>query len=68
MTVMSPAGASGHHRGPLRMTPGRWAALAVAVPVALALIGLTGFSLVSSWPGEATRSATPCRCRTAGWR
>jgi DUF4097 and DUF4098 domain-containing protein YvlB len=30
------------------MTPGRWAALAVAVPVALALIGWTGFSLVAS--------------------
>jgi Putative adhesin len=47
MTVTSPAGLSGP-AGPLRMTPGRWAALAVAVPVALALIGLTGFSLVSS--------------------
>jgi Putative adhesin len=34
--------------GPLRMTPGRWAVLAVAVPLALALIGWTGFSLVSS--------------------
>jgi hypothetical protein len=34
--------------GPLRMTPGRWVALAVAVPVALALIGWTGFSLVSA--------------------
>jgi len=34
--------------GPLHMTPGRWAALAVAVPVALALIGWTGFSLVST--------------------
>ena len=30
------------------MTPGRWAALAVAVPVALALIGWASFSLVSS--------------------
>jgi Putative adhesin len=30
------------------MTPGRWTALAVAVPVALALIGWTGFSLVAS--------------------
>jgi hypothetical protein len=30
------------------MTPGRWVALAVAVPVALALIGWTGLSLVSS--------------------
>jgi hypothetical protein len=34
--------------GPLRMTPGHWVALAVAVPVALALIGWTGFSLVAS--------------------
>jgi hypothetical protein len=30
------------------MTPGRWVALAVGVPVALALIGWTGFSLVAS--------------------
>jgi hypothetical protein len=30
------------------MTPGRWVALAVAVPVALALIGWTGYSLVAS--------------------
>jgi hypothetical protein len=34
--------------GPLRMTSGRWVALVIAVPVALALIGWTGFSLVSS--------------------
>ena len=34
--------------GPLRMTPGRWAVLAIAVPVALALIGWTGFSLVAA--------------------
>jgi Putative adhesin len=47
MTVTSPAGLSGP-LSPLRMTPGRWAALAVAVPVALALIGWAGFSLVSS--------------------
>ena len=47
MTVTSPARLSGPV-GPLRMTPGRWAALAVAVPVALALIGWAGFSLVSS--------------------
>ena len=33
---------------PLRMTPGRWVALAFGVPVALALIGWTGFSLVSA--------------------
>jgi Putative adhesin len=34
--------------GPLRMTPGRWAALAIGVPVALALIGWTGFSLIGT--------------------
>ena len=31
----------------LPMTPGRWLALAIGVPVALALIGWTGFSLVA---------------------
>jgi Putative adhesin len=46
-TDQSPAGVPGP-LGPLRMTPGRWVALAVAVPVALALIGWTGFSLISS--------------------
>ncbi len=30
------------------MTPGRWVALAVGVPVALALIGWTGFSLITA--------------------
>ena len=33
---------------PLRMTPGRWVALVVGVPVALALIGWTGYSLITS--------------------
>jgi Putative adhesin len=46
-TGQSPVSASGAS-GPLRMTPGRWVALAVAVPVALALIGWTGYSLVAS--------------------
>jgi hypothetical protein len=46
-TDRSPAGVPGP-LGPLRMTPGRRLALAVAVPVALALIGWTGFNLVSS--------------------
>jgi hypothetical protein len=32
----------------LRMTPGRWLALAIGVPVALALIGWTGFSLIAT--------------------
>jgi hypothetical protein len=31
----------------LRMTPGRWATLAIGVPIALVLIGLSAFSLVS---------------------
>ena len=31
----------------LRMTPGRWVALAIGVPVALALIGWSAFSLVA---------------------
>ena len=34
--------------GPLLMTPGRWVALAVGVPAALALIGWTGFSLITT--------------------
>jgi Putative adhesin len=43
----------------LRMTPGRWAALAIGVPIALAFIGWTGFSLVAtigqaSFPVNAT--------------
>jgi hypothetical protein len=46
-TGQSPVSAAGPP-GPPRMTPGRWVALAVAVPVALALIGWTGFSLVAS--------------------
>ena len=46
-TGQSPVSAPGPS-GPLRMTPGRWVALAVGVPVALALIGWTGFSLVAS--------------------
>ena len=46
-TGQAPVSAPGPS-GPLRMTPGRWVALAVGVPVALALIGWTGFSLVAS--------------------
>ena len=55
MTFMSttgpapvPPGGAVAPPGPLRMTPGRWVALAVAVPVALTLIGWAGFSLVAS--------------------
>jgi hypothetical protein len=42
-----PVGAPGPFGAP-RMTPGRWVALAVGVPVALALIGWTGFSLITT--------------------
>jgi Putative adhesin len=55
MTFMSTTGQapapSGGVPGPfgaLRMTPGRWMALAIGVPAALALIGWTGFSLVTT--------------------
>ena len=34
--------------GDLRMTPGRWLALVIGVPIALALIGWTGFSFIAS--------------------
>jgi hypothetical protein len=46
-TPVSPGNTPGT-TGPLRMTPGRWVALAVAVPVALALIGWTGYSMVAA--------------------
>jgi hypothetical protein len=35
----------------LRMTPGRWATLAIGVPIALVLIGWSAFSLVASIGG-----------------
>jgi hypothetical protein len=47
MTLTSTAGTA-PTSGTLRMSPGRWAALAIGVPVALALIGWTGFSLVNA--------------------
>jgi hypothetical protein len=47
-TGTSPAAAPGP-TGTLRMTPGRWVALAVGVPVAIALIGWTGFTLVTTF-------------------
>jgi hypothetical protein len=37
--------------GTLRMTPGRWATLAIGVPIALVLIGWSAFSLVASIGG-----------------
>ena len=42
--VTSPA----HTPAALRMTPGRWVALAIGVPIALAFIGCAGFSLVAN--------------------
>ena len=55
MTFMSATGqppvSPAEPRGPLGpplMTPGRWVAVAVGVPVALALIGWTGFSLITT--------------------
>ena len=35
----------------LRMTPGRWATLAIGVPIALVLIGWSAFSLVANIGG-----------------
>jgi hypothetical protein len=52
MTFISETSGSGYPPGasrasvPLRMTPARWVVLGLALPVALALIGWTGFSLV----------------------
>ena len=39
--------------GALRMTPGRWIALAIGVPIALAFIGWSAFSLVAGF-GQAS--------------
>jgi hypothetical protein len=55
MTFMSttgqapvPPASAGGPPGPLRMTPGHWVALAIAVPATLALIGWIGFNLVTA--------------------
>ena len=40
-----------HPPAALRMTPGRWATLAIGVPIALVLIGWSAFSLVASIGG-----------------
>jgi hypothetical protein len=46
--ITTPAtGAPRASGGTLRMTPGRWVALAIGVPIALVLIAWTGFSFVS---------------------
>jgi putative adhesin len=47
MTLTQPARAP-RASGQLRMTRGRWVAVALAVPVAIALIGWTGFDLVTT--------------------
>ncbi len=45
----TPGRTSGRTSGAaVRMTPGRWVALAVGVPIALALIGWTGFAAVAN--------------------
>ena len=47
--ITTPAtGAPRASGGALRMTPGRWVALAIGVPIALALIGWSAFSLVAA--------------------
>lgn len=44
--VRTPGGLRG--RGGLRMTPGRWAVLAIGLPVLLVIIGWSGFSIVAA--------------------
>ena len=48
MITMPATGAPRASGGALRMTPGRWVALAIGVPIALALIGWSAFSLVAA--------------------
>ena len=43
-----PVTSRGRPPGRLRMTPGRWITLLIGVPIALAFIGWSGFSLVAS--------------------
>ena len=47
MITMPATGAPRVSGGPLRMTPGRWVALAIGVPIAFVLIGWSAFSLVA---------------------
>ena len=48
MTTMPATGPAAAVRpARLRMTPGRWVALAIGVPIALALIAWSAFSLVT---------------------
>jgi hypothetical protein len=51
MTTLPPTGpvtSRGRPPARLRMTPGRWITLLIGVPIALAFIGWSGFSLVAS--------------------
>jgi len=43
-----PVTSRSRRRAALRMTPGRWITLVIGVPIALAFIGWSGFSLVAS--------------------
>src|SRR5581483_2255722 len=53
MTTMPATSAPPAPREPLRMTPGRWVLLAITVPIALAVIGWTGFGFIADI-GEAS--------------
>jgi hypothetical protein len=46
--TLTPAAGAPRASGNLPMTPARWVAVALAVPVAIALIGWTGFSLITA--------------------
>ena len=48
MMTTTPMTGAARAAGGLRMTPGRWLALAIGVPIALVLVAWTGFSLVSA--------------------
>jgi hypothetical protein len=50
---------------PLRMTPGRWGALAIGVPFALALIGWSAFSLVAGLGRASYAVSTSIPLRTS---
>ena len=48
----------------LRMTPGRWITLLIGVPIALAFIGWSGFSLVAGI-GQASFAVSTTACRAS---
>lgn len=49
MTTTMPATSGRPAAGQLRMTPGRWVLLLIGVPIALAIIGWTGFGFVADF-------------------